>query len=123
MTADLTLGNQRLLQLAEILDTADERHIERGEPTYDQMMFDHHCGTPACAAGHWIAAHPERWDMSTCTLISEPFGLISDQLSKEFCVDEFEYSELFGPDGCNNAKTAKDAADYIRSFVARRSGS
>lgn len=122
MSTSIALGNQRLLQLAEILDTADERHRQRGEPTYHQTCYVHPCGTPSCAMGEWAAANPDRWilDVHKHRLLSR---LSSDYLlaqCDEFGLSEAERAQLFGLDGCNNARTAKDAAAYIRWFVARR---
>ncbi len=115
---DIKLGNERLLQLAEILDTADERHIRANEPTYDQDIFAHDCGTPACAAGHWMAAHPYSWDLAEAATIDGRSAYWGLRL--EFALDELDYNELFSSVGCGQAKTAKDAAAYIRAFVARR---
>lgn len=120
---DFELGNQRLLQLAEILDTADDLHRQRGEPTYDQFYFEHDCGTPSCAAGHWAAANPDRWSLPTMKLIDSSTDDISKDLCEEFCLSPEEFDELLEFDGCNGAESSKEAADYIRAFVARRQGS
>lgn len=122
MTADLTLGNQRLLQLAEILDTADERHRERGEPTYDQMSYDHTSGTPSCAAGHWAAANPERWSLELMRLHKESQGIKRD-ICNEFHLSDDEFEDLFSMHGCDRADNSLHAAAYIRAFVARRNAS
>lgn len=123
MTTSLALGNARLLELAQILDTADERHRERGEPTYDQQAFTHQCGSPACSLGEWAAANPESWRFSEGVPVGIEHGSRWIQCYIDFAIDENHYAELFGPFGCRNAQTSKDAAAYIRSFVARRSAS
>lgn len=100
-----------LRELAEILETADEKHIAAGEPTYDQSTLDHTCGTPACALGHWLHVHPEHREYST----PAEHAL--------FEIDNDGWAELFGGSGCGGAKTSKEAAAYIRGFIARKSNS
>jgi hypothetical protein len=40
----------------------------------------------------------------------------------DFALESYAHSDaLFAPRGCNGAKTAEQAAKYIRAFVARRS--
>ena len=106
------MNKQRLLELADILDRADAEHEARGEPGYDQERYTHNCGTPACALGHWMAANPEFMRRN------KP-GFIIEKAKLEFDLDYGGADDLFGPVGCNGAKTAKQAADYIRDFVAR----
>lgn len=117
------LGNQRLLDLAAILDSADAIHLERGERAYDQEVFTHPCGTPACALGHWAAAHPESWVFHCGVPVGLTTGSRWNQAAMDFFVDEEEYEELFGAFGCGFAQTSKDAASYIREFVSRRAAS
>lgn len=110
-----------LLELADILERADDEHRARGEPTYRQAAWLHPCGTPACAGGHWAAAHPERWDFNTSGapfLREHPLDTVSCAMH-EFGISFLEALELFDLNGCGGAKTAKEAAAYIRKFVAR----
>jgi hypothetical protein len=119
---DIALGNERLLELAAILDVADAQHRQRKEPTYDQSVIVHDCGTPACAAGHWAASNPDRWEIrGGCTYLKgrSSMGAIP-AMSNEFALSIDEYEELFGSAGCNGARTAKQAAKYIRRFVSQR---
>jgi hypothetical protein len=120
VTTDISLGNQRLLQLADILDTADERHRERGEPGYCQYYHVHACGAPSCAIGEWAAANPQTWKLTGFGPVSRVDGSRINHARSEFAIDIDQYDELFGYDGCKRAKSAKDAATYIRAFVARR---
>lgn len=109
----LAVGNRRLLKLADILDTADEEHIRKGEPTYSQHAFTHPCGSPACALGHWSAAkHVARKRRNLPLMVVDAVD--------EFALDFDDACEIFGPLGCDYAQTAKDAAKYIRAFVKRR---
>lgn len=106
----MSIKTANLLELAEILETADEKHLARGEPTYEQDFASHDCGTPACALGHWVAAkHPVEYKIQRWS-----WGQIMQQ---DFGLDD-EYADIiFGSDGCGRAQTAKDAAAFIRTFV------
>jgi hypothetical protein len=97
----------RLERLARILDTADAEHRAKGEPTYCQEQLRHPCGTPACAAAHY-AKHTRR-------VMSVLF-----KWESEFQISPDEAVQLFASDGCGRAKTAKQAAKYIRKFIARK---
>lgn len=103
------LGNRRLLELATYLDTADANHIAAGEPTYMQREWKHPCGTPACAEGHAFA------------LFKDAPELKQHDMDLFLCVGSWEWLELFGIEGCDNAKSAAEAAAYIRAFVSARS--
>lgn len=121
----LAIGNRRLLKLANILDTADAAHRKRKEPTYSQYEFTHDCGTPACALGHWAAANPRRWYFEGSLYpqlrnAGSPYTSPLDDACDEFSIDSDETQELFDVGGCGNARTAKQAAKYIRAFVKRR---
>jgi hypothetical protein len=114
------MGNKRLIQLAEILEAADENHASRGEPLYEQQIYTHPCGTPACALGHWAAANPQSWAFSS----GAPYGLTTgsrwNQCAIDFHLGLDEIDELFGMFGCGLPSTSKEAASYIRGFVSRR---
>ncbi len=126
--ADLALGNQRLLQLADILDTADQRHLKSSEPPYCQSRYLHPCGTPACSLGHWAAANPDRWEIVPAPEAGDieiiykpdPESPLHMAARLEFSLSRMEEVSLFGLTGCLDATSAKDAAAYIRAFVARR---
>ena len=96
-----------LEELASILDTADEEHIVAGEPTYSQLRMQHACGSPACALGHWHAVHPEHNEF-----------LFAEEQVFEISADD--WYELFDYRGCGGAQTSKEAAAYIRGFIARQ---
>lgn len=126
----VAVGNRRLLKLAAILDKADALHKKRMEPSYRQLYYSHPCGTPACALGHWAANNPRRWEMRGRYPGSElvPFlgkghnAIYGNESAEiEFSLDSIDAYDLFGMSGCDSAKTAKQAAAYIRKFVAKRS--
>lgn len=118
------VGERRLLKLASALDVADEIHRARKEPTYDQKQIKHDCGTPACAIGHWIRHTRGRIYLTDGGELfhkeSECFiSGVQHTGSIEFRITYSQADELFGIDGCGEAKTAKQAARYIRKFVNR----
>lgn len=115
---DMREEDKRLMLLAAHLEHADERHEERGEPTYWQGRAVHKCGTPACALGHSYAfylAGRERW-----TLPKRSAARMAYNACLFYGLNNTEWEELFGYVGCGNAQTAKQAAAYIRGFVMRR---
>ena len=119
-------GNKRLLLLASILDTADQLHGQRGEPTYDQQRMTHPCGTPACALGHWAEARRDLWtiDVSLGAPLyvhrqTQTYGYVEGAV-EDFALTEDDAEELFGEKGCGGAKTAMQASAYIREFVRKR---
>lgn len=117
-------GNDRLQALAEHLETADEEHARKGEMPYDQTTTRHYesrtgvtfpiddprrtCGTPACAMGH--AAFLFKTDKAWTESGAMDF----------FAIGEPEDDELFAGNGCNNAKSSREASGYIKAFVTRR---
>lgn len=116
----IAVGNRRLLRLAKILDTADALHRKRKEPAYSQENWTHPCGTPACALGHYAAHTPSRW------FFEHGFPKIKAGIggswaaTEEFGLSDDNVAEIFSSRGCGGAKTAKQAAKYIRAFVKRR---
>ena len=113
----VALGNKRLLHLADLLDVADAAHRKAGEPTYDQSTITHGCGTPGCAWGHWIES-PARRARIVRELSSIPQSILCAE--PEFALNAGDVTELFAVNGCGMARSAKQAAKYIRRFVARR---
>lgn len=121
----ISVGNRRLLKLADILDKADVEHRKAREPTYNQRVIAHDCGTPGCAAGHWAFANPRRWRIDSNTFMTvlkaAPDKMGVDAIAEEFALTWHQHDELFAYDGCGGARTAKQAAKYIRAFVKKRS--
>lgn len=118
------VGKARLLRLANILDVADAAHRASHEPTYNQRCLRHECGTPACAIGHWAAHERSRWVFkrgdgvrlkASNNMISVP-NLMQDAAT-DFAITQLQAIELFENEGCGNARTAHQAALYIRKFV------
>jgi hypothetical protein len=99
------------LKLARFLDTTDALHVERGEPPFSMRRYSYSCKTPSCALGHWwvLMKRP----LETCTMMD-------GTVEKDFDLTLPKIVEIFGIEGCDNAQTAKKAADYIRNYVRTR---
>lgn len=88
------------------------------------------CGTPACALGHYGA----RRDLQRLLkIVSGPVGsdlvygdgdwrvdFSSHLIRDHFGISLEEADLLFGEDGCGGARTAKEAALFIKRFVAKK---
>jgi hypothetical protein len=109
------VGDRRLLKLAGILDVADALHRKRKEPGYCQERYNHECGSPACALGH---AYSDR-GFRRAGLKNPDWSFVVED-AEFFSITVAEAQELFDTDGCGSARTAKQAAKYIRAFVKRR---
>lgn len=135
----LAAGNRRLLELASVLDRVPAAHIleDKTMRGYDQTVITHPCGTPACAWGYWLYGNKERYKRLAKedgvlpayiknTLAKWPFPGESGYVSyyqageHEFALTTVEIHHIFGGSGCDGARTGKEAAAYIRAFVARR---
>lgn len=117
------VGDRRLLRLADILDVADAKHRADKKPKYAQEFFRHDCGTPACALGHYAAATPRRWFWDSFVwpqLRTAGHESPLDDAAQEFYLSNEESRSIFGGQGCGAARTAKQAAKFIRKFVKAR---
>lgn len=104
---------------------------------------DPHCGSPGCLLGHLAA----REDLQNFLRLDDDFGLVfanqfvefstyDDALDEEvmrsepktatyddpelcawFGLNNAQAVALFGPGGCDNAKTVEEAAQYARAFI------
>jgi len=121
------MNKERLLNVAKALR-------ESANPN-DFHMTDYvnDCGTPACALGHYAF----RTDLQKLCVIkvreddyfSVEYRVHDDErgydrldyddppLLEHFGISAEEALELFGGEGCGNAKTPIEAADYIEHFV------
>lgn len=98
------------------------------------------CGTPACALGHY-AARTDLQRLLKIVVKKGSDGLSTAQLGffgqkadverncptyddnkffEHFGLDHDGMEELFGGDGCGEAKTALQAAKYIERFVKQK---
>jgi hypothetical protein len=90
------------------------------------------CGTPMCALGHYAARQDlqsllvldnkrraSRYDSPVFYADSgKAVTYDSARLCEHFGISSDDADELFGPDGCDNAATPIEAANYIEHFVA-----
>jgi hypothetical protein len=95
------------------------------------------CGTPACALGHY-AARTDLQRILKISIFKEKGAPAADVVyfgtkrksvdyydesiwADHFGLDDsYEMEELFGFAGCNEAKTALQAAKYIERFVQKK---
>lgn len=122
------MNKANLLRLADILDEAQKVYEKAGIKQnfikgYYQGHFVHMCGAPACAIGHWAANTPT-WSIDAKNELIERDDPALRELpffgaGLDFELNSVQLSVLFEGGGCGRAKTAKEAADYIRDFVAR----
>lgn len=117
-----SLSETRLRQLAEILDTADQKAAERNEPKYYQGNFTHACGAPACALAQWATHNPDRWEfIAGIPYLKDPPNFTAEYGAFiDFNITLAESLELFSHRGCGNAQSAQEAAAYIRRFCNRK---
>ena len=122
--ASLALGNRRLLQLAKILDKAEQYNQTYYYDTREHETpgeGKHTCNTPACALGWWAATHPKTWTMQYGKVYWRLYpGNAYVAAELEFCLSHNEIESIFGGSGCRNAQSGPDAAAYIREFVRNR---
>jgi hypothetical protein len=116
------VNKERLLNVARAL---------RESPNPDQFnmsWFANHCGTPACAFGHYAA----RADLQSAFELrpksddlvwqkgGDDFVFVgAAAMLEHFDITKAQATELFCEDGCKYALTAIEAAEYIEAFVAR----
>lgn len=123
------MDKERLLNVAKALRESPNPHM------FDMGMYVNGCGTPACALGHFA----NRTDLQDICCISPRPGSVNegfdiryvmsgrllnyndDQLLKYLDISEEEACELFATDGCGDARTPIQAAEYIERFVAENS--
>jgi hypothetical protein len=126
------MNAERLLNVARALREApDNGNFTMEFYCWSGKEFD--CGTPACAIGHYAA----RQDLQKLFFIANgqmmvhypngdwPIMVDSDKSIvplQHFGITYEEWDELFDVDGCGNAATAIEAAEYIEQFVAKKFG-
>lgn len=120
--------------------SSGDYNYETGEYGPACNQEENFCGTPACALGHYAA----RTDLQRLLKVVVQkdyrgakfaslafFGTEADgddncpqyddeKFEQHFGLDYHEMEELFGGDGCGNARTALQAAKYIERFVKQK---
>lgn len=114
-------GDRRLLRLAKILDGVPDEVMPDGKHRYWQGAYQHPCGAPSCALGHWAEANRKRWNLDPPHLKSKSkYPSTFGGCVAEFALRGNEDLDLFSISGCNNAQSGPEAAAFIRKFVANR---
>lgn len=118
------MNKERLLNVAKALRESP------APDDFDMGSYANGCGTPGCALGHYAA----RTDLQAafrlaqgltqaCPTLQTVSGSYAAWDSKavleHFGIDEAQAIELFDVVGCNAARTAVEAAEFIERFVAR----
>ncbi len=112
------MNKERLLNVAKALRES------KNPDKFDMTLYGWHCGTPACAMGHYAA----RRDLQSDFVLT-PTGSLKNnagiyvgafEIGHHFQISLRQEDELFGCRGCGGACTAIDAAEFIEQFVADR---
>lgn len=127
----------RAIHLRRLLNVVRALEESPNPERFTMAQYGHECGTPACALGHYCA----RADLQSAFLLSKhtnrgeseqptwpapkddiTFALAfdDDEVLTHFGINNAEADVLFGSEGCDGARTALEAAAFIRAFVARR---
>lgn len=119
------MNAERLLNVAKAL---------REGPNQEELdmvtVVDESCGTPGCAFGHYAS----RADLQDAFRVAQKRELggyavikLSDgkycpydhpEVADHFGISKMDLEELFCGAGCGDAKTPREAAEYIERFVA-----
>lgn len=129
-------NTKRLENVARALDDAEQvpflkRMFNMGlwswgrgkeEPCTGNYASTQNCGTPACAMGHYAS----RDDLQRTFYLDSHGDVVLTRSGVDSSVTDFikhfslngrTFEELFGGQGCGNAKTPGQAAKYIRRFI------
>ena len=113
---------KRLLNVAKSLREAAPKRKKDGK--FSMEDYVNRCGTPACALGHYAARTDlqKTFKIRNSLYYNNEFYLSQpdDGGEEHFGIYADEHVELFGVDGCDNAKTPIQAARYIEGFVKRK---
>lgn len=93
---------------------------------FDMSRY-HHCGTPMCVFGHYVARHDLQQEFRLGSVCSVDYvagggfaGICSGGPQKHFGITYDEANELFSAEGCGHAETPQQAIAYIEDFIARK---
>jgi hypothetical protein len=118
----LKINKQNLLNCAKATR-------ERKNPSdFTMEAYVNHCGTPGCLLGEYAASNLQNvftlGSIPEAAFMSKATGAVIPCTGKEvldhFGINADEAHELFGIDGCNNATTNLEAADYVENFVREK---
>lgn len=119
---------------AERLTNAARAVRESPKPDNFTMKYYNVCGSPGCVLGHY-AARPDLQSLLTFDKINQlTFVGFEDvdssahhswpdydhiMVRRHFGITAEQAWELFSANGCGNARSPTEAADYIEAFVRR----
>lgn len=116
------MNKERLLNVAKALRESPDpdKFTMRLEVTND--------GEPCCAWAHYV----KRPDLQDAFIEMDPDGYVrsktatgmtyaDSQVLNHFGITEDQAESLFGQEGCAEARTTDEAAEYIERFVAHNS--
>jgi hypothetical protein len=115
------VNKERLLNVAKALRESPDAS------GFTMERYINHCGTPACALGHYAARtdlqnflrQEGRTIVYADTVIDRAIAQYGDQETLDhFDISRTEAYALFSEFGCGGAVTAIEAAKYIERFVA-----
>lgn len=111
------MNKERLLNVAKACRESPQPE------KFTMTRYGHCCGTPACAIGHYAA----RRDLQDAFMLTQSGGFVMndgdyystrDSVLSHFEITDNQENQLFESEGCGNAQTPQQAADYIEKFVA-----
>jgi hypothetical protein len=122
------MRTDRLLNVARAL--RETKPGSAGHFNFDMAFYVHSCGTPACALCHYAARRDlqDRFridnDRDFADVVNADDGrlMLPGDIAGHFEISVDEVGELFEVDGCDDAQTPVEAAEYIEAFVARAEG-
>lgn len=120
------------MNIARLLNVAKALRESPNPDNFSMLDYMNGCGTPACALGHY-AARPDLQDfMHPVQLIESPVSEYALEyndeqralsldywdtaIQKHFDISPEEATDLFCSEGCGNAETAIEAAEYIEKM-------
>lgn len=120
----------RLSKLVKTLRNAPKekaKHFTMATYVHDGSDQTHPCGTPACALGWYATTRQTAFRIIPkegylCSLD----GVVTDHrgnigiAATHFGIEVDEAYELFDGAGCGDAKTTKQAANYIENFIVKK---
>ena len=91
------------------------------------------CGTPACVIGHYVVwkglgenEKEQNHEAHRILGLNDAFFPHNSPSVHELIINGLTFrqrDELFGTDGCDNARTKEQAIAYIQDFIVRHGGS
>lgn len=121
----MNVFKQRILNVAQALRDSPN-------PTRFTMCSYGHCGTPACALGHYAsrqdlqdefylgAGEGEGLVVNDRYCIQAGVSCCGETIREHFGLNESEAFRLFNIFGCGSARTASAAADYLEKFACEK---